>query len=140
MEITGKCFCEEIQYRALIDETKVILCHCTDCQTFGDSAFRIQGIAREQDVAFTKGAPRSFTKITARGTKRDMVFCPTCGTHLCAMPHPDSDNPWVSIRVATSDQFAQLKPSAEAWCVSRLDWLPQIEGLVQFERQPVAPS
>ena len=140
MEITGKCFCGDVHYRAVVDETKVLLCHCTDCQTMGGSAFRVQGIANEGDFSITRGQPRVYTKTTARGTKRDMVFCGTCGTHLCAQPHPGSDNRFVTVRLATSDSYGELTPRAEAWCTSRVDWLPPFEGLVQFERQPVAPA
>jgi hypothetical protein len=35
MKIDGSCHCGCITYEAEIDPTKVMICHWTDCQTFG---------------------------------------------------------------------------------------------------------
>jgi len=33
MKIEGRCHCGFITYEAKIDPAKVMICHCTDCQT-----------------------------------------------------------------------------------------------------------
>ena len=33
MHVDGSCHCGDITYAAEIDPAKVIICHCTDCQT-----------------------------------------------------------------------------------------------------------
>ena len=40
MHINGGCHCGNIEYEAEIDANKVVLCHCTDCQTMSGSPFR----------------------------------------------------------------------------------------------------
>lgn len=136
MEVTGKCFCGEVQFKARFDKKWFGICHCTDCQTFSGSAFRITAPARSEDFEFTSGTPTIFTKITERGTKRHMAFCPTCGTHVCALPDPESDIQSVSVRASLCDGFGEWKPVAEAFCSSRRAWLKPIEGAKQYETMP----
>ena len=40
MKIDGSCHCGRIRYEAEVDPAKVVICHCTDCQTLSGSAFR----------------------------------------------------------------------------------------------------
>ncbi len=32
MKVDGACFCGHITYQAEVDEARVAICHCTDCQ------------------------------------------------------------------------------------------------------------
>ena len=40
MKIDGGCHCGSIRFEAEVDLATVVICHCTDCQTFSGSAFR----------------------------------------------------------------------------------------------------
>jgi len=54
MKIDGRCHCRHITYEADIDPDKILICHCTDCQTLSDSAFRVVAYnsGRRFQVAF----------------------------------------------------------------------------------------
>ncbi len=41
MKIDGRCHCGAITYEAEVDPAKVIICHCTDCQTLSGTVFRV---------------------------------------------------------------------------------------------------
>jgi hypothetical protein len=41
MKIDGGCHCGDITYTVEIDPESAGICHCTDCQTFSGSAFRV---------------------------------------------------------------------------------------------------
>jgi hypothetical protein len=43
----GCCHCGYVTYEAEIDPEKVMICHCTDCQTLSGSAFRTVALTRE---------------------------------------------------------------------------------------------
>ncbi len=131
MNISGSCFCGLIEYEAELDETAVGVCHCRDCQIFSGSAFRTSGIVSPQNFRFTSGSPRYFSKVADSGAVRRMAFCGECGTHLCSLPQDDKSG-FVSIRVASSAQFHQLKPVMEIFCASRVSWLPGLEDAVEF--------
>jgi hypothetical protein len=138
MNITGSCFCGDIRYEADLDGKLIGICHCRDCQILSGSAYRTSGTTSMESFRFTQGEPTYFEKTADTGSVRSMAFCGRCGSHLCSMPMDDS-NGWgfVSVRIATSDQFEQLTPVAEIFCQSRVAWLEPIAGLVQFPRMPV---
>jgi len=133
VQITGSCFCGEIAYEAEIDEGAVAICHCRDCQVFSGSAFRTSGIVPPDRFRISRGTPKHFDKVADSGAVRRMLFCGECGTHLCSLPK-DGEGAFVSIRVATSDQFEMLTPVAEVFCASRVAWQPGLEGTVEYAR------
>ena len=137
MKLTGACFCKEITWEAEIDENMIGICHCRDCQIFSGSAFRLSSSVAPGSFNVTKGTPRIFDKQTDGGNVRRMSFCGTCGTHLCSAPtDTDQEGSFVSVRLASSDQFDQLKPAGEIYCDSRVAWMPPIEGAMQFPKMP----
>ena len=137
MDITGGCFCGSIEDEATIDENFVGICHCRDCQIFGGSAFRTTAIVTPAKFRFSKGEPKYFGKTSDSGAIRRMAFCDTCGTHLCSMPQDmESEGAFVSLRIASSPAFHELKPRAEIYCDSRVPWLKALEGTVEFPGMP----
>jgi hypothetical protein len=56
MKIDGCCHCGYITYEAEIDPEKVMICHCTDCQTLSGSAFRTVALTREGTFKLLSGA------------------------------------------------------------------------------------
>lgn len=139
MHITGACFCGELRYEAVLDGTIVGICHCRDCQVLSGSAFRTSGTARPGDFRITRGQPKYFDKTADSGAVRRMSFCGDCGTHLCSEPlGDDAAFGFVTIRVASADQFEQLQPRAEIYCDSRVSWLGDIDGTARFPTMPGA--
>ena len=61
MQISGSCFCGEVEYEAELDEGMVGICHCRDCQVFSGSAFRLSGIVPPDRFRFTRGTPKHFS-------------------------------------------------------------------------------
>lgn len=55
MQIDGRCHCGFISYEAEIDPEKVMICHCTDCQTLSGSAFRTVALRREGEFNLLSG-------------------------------------------------------------------------------------
>ena len=82
--------------------------------------------------------PKYFDKTADSGSVRRMAFCGECGTHLCSLP--EEEGSFLSIRVATSYQFSNMKPTAQIYCLSRVDWMPAMAGTVEFEREGVAKN
>ncbi len=137
MNISGGCFCGAIEYKAEIDENRVGVCHCRDCQIFSGSAFRLSSAVSPGSFEITKGAPHHFDKKADSGKVRRMAFCGTCGTHLSAAPiDPDEEGAFVSVRLATSKEFHKLKPAGELFCESRVAWMEPFDGALQFPRMP----
>ena len=137
MRISGECFCGAIGYDAELDENRVGICHCRDCQIFSGSAFRMSSVVASGDFRFTRGEPKCFDKQADSGAIRRLAFCGECGTHLCSLPvDGDSASSFVSIRLSTAREFPNMKPASEIFCDSRVSWLEPLAGTIQFPRMP----
>ncbi len=136
MRITGGCYCGELRYQADITGAPVALCHCRDCQIFGGSAFRLACAVRPDRFEITQGDPKYFEKTADSGRVRRMVFCGTCGTHIGSAPAQSGPRDFFSIRVSTAEQFGELVPSGEVYCRSKLAWMPDLDGTVQYPAMP----
>jgi hypothetical protein len=62
MKIDGRCHCGFITFEAEVDPEKVVVCHCTDCQTLSGSAFRTVALTRENTFKLLSVSRRSTSR------------------------------------------------------------------------------
>ena len=127
MQVTGSCHCGQIRFSAEVDESKVIVCHCTDCQVMASSAFRIGAIILREGFHL-EGQTKEYCKIGTSGSRRIQVFCPECATGIYSYT-PDNAQPYLSLRLGGVHQLAQLTPVHQIWRQSALPWLDQLSGI-----------
>jgi hypothetical protein len=135
MKIDGRCHCGYIAYEAEIDPEKVVICHCTDCQTLSGSAFRTVALTHENAFRLLSGEPKIYVKTGESGTKRVQSFCPECGTPIYSSTIVDGPKVY-GVRVGTSRQRDQLVPKTQLWCRSSQRWLADLGLAKQIETQP----
>ena len=135
MKIDGGCHCGYISYEAEIDPEKVVICHCTDCQTLSGSAFRTIALTHENAFRLLSGEPKIYVKTGESGTKRVQSFCPECGTPIYSSTIADGPKVY-GVRVGTSRQRDQLVPKTQLWCRSSQRWLADLGLAKQIETQP----
>ena len=82
MKIDGGCHCGKIRYEDEVDPGKVLICHCTDCQTLSGSAFRTVVPSNEGSFRLLSGTPRVYVKTAESGRRRVQTFCADCGTPI----------------------------------------------------------
>ena len=75
MQINGACLCGDITWQASIDPNLVGVCHCTECQTVGDSAFQFTTRVAREDFHLTSGRLTAYVKVAESGNPRAMSFC-----------------------------------------------------------------
>ena len=80
MKIQGACHCGDISYEAIVDPSRVSICHCTDCQALTGSAFRVTVPTLNEDFELRTGAPKIYIKTGGSGAKRVQAFCARCGS------------------------------------------------------------
>jgi len=137
MKVDGACHCGSIRYEAEIDPSKVVICHCTDCQTLSGSAFRTVVPTNEGTFRLLRGAPKVYVKTGENGNRREQTFCPECGTPIYSAPVGAGLNKVVGLRTGTLRQRDQLIPSDQFWFRSSQAWLQQMPTLKKREKQPV---
>jgi hypothetical protein len=87
MRIEGRCHCGFITYEAEVDPEKVMICHCTDCQTLSGSAFRSVVLTRENGFKLLSGTLKSYVKTAESGARRPQTFCPEVGHFVIGEGH-----------------------------------------------------
>lgn len=133
MKIDGGCLCGHITYEAMIDPDRIAICHCTDCQINSGTAFRYGILVPREDFKLLTGKLKVFVKTAGNGNRRALSFCPECGTSIHGGDVGDS--PAYSLRLGTARQRAELRPSIQIWCRSRLDWVNEIADMRQMHEQ-----
>lgn len=126
MQIDGSCHCGRVSFTAQIDATRVMVCHCSDCQVLSGAPFRAVAVA-PYDTLVLRGQTKSYVKVAESGNKRAQVFCPECATPLFATA---AENPSaVVIRLGCVRQRAQLAPAAQIWKGSAMPWLDDLHNV-----------
>ena len=124
MKIDGACHCGHITYEAEIDPEKIVICHCTDCQTLSGTAFGTVTHSREGSFKLLSGQLKEYIKTGGSGAGRPQGFCPECSTPIYGTSV--GDGPKVhSLRVGTIRQRDALVPTTQAWTRSRQPWVPE---------------
>ena len=117
--IEGGCRCGRIRYRMNTNKLpNAYACHCRDCQTWSGSAFSLQFIAPEGDLAVA-GEPSLFEITSADGARVSRQrACPTCFTRLY---NTNTARPGlVVVRAGTLDRSDELRIVAHIWAKRKL--------------------
>ena len=126
MKIDGACHCGRISFVADVDPSRVMVCHCADCQVMSGAPFRAVVVA-SHDTLVVHGEPKQYVKVAQSGNRRAQVFCPECATPLWATA---PENPTtVVIRLGCVTQRAQFAPVAQIWKRSALQWVHGLQDV-----------
>ncbi len=137
MHITGHCHCGAISFEADTDTSKVIACHCADCQNFSGAPFRAV-LPVPAALLQMKGTPKTYVKVAASGNKRLQAFCGECGTQLYATEAEGAPK-MMGVRLGCVDQRAQLAPTVQIWGESAMPWMAGLGAVACHEQGPSSP-
>ncbi|MCZ0945179.1 MAG: GFA family protein [Gammaproteobacteria bacterium] len=133
MDIDGSCLCGKVTWQARIDPDHVGICHCTQCQTNGASAFQWAAQVSADNFKLLSGELKAYVKTAESGNQRALSFCPNCGTTIHG---GDLDDPQVfSLRMGGCRQRDQLPPKYQIWCRSALPWAEDISAIRKMRTQ-----
>lgn len=134
MKVNGACHCGNLRSEAEVDEGKVIICNCTDCQILSGSAFRTVAFGPDSAFRLTQGKMKIYVKTGESGNKREQTFCPECGSPVYSTS-PGEGPKLLGYRVGVLQQRDILKPKKQIWCRSAQDWTGDIGSLPKIEKQ-----
>ena len=133
LHVDGACHCGQIKFEAEVDPSKVVVCHCTDCQAIAGAPFRVVVPATKEHFKLLQGHPKTYLKTAESGNRRIQAFCPHCGSSIYATSEHDQEV--FGLRVGSLKQRVQLVPTKQIWYRSSMPWLHEIEGLPKVEKQ-----
>ena len=134
MKIDGRCHCGYITYEADIDPDKILICHCTDCQTLSGSAFRVVAYTQEDAFKLLSGELRTYIKISECGNKQPHVLPGMWNANLC-----HGRWGWTQGLLHSSGLHPSTRPNRPQWQVwsrSAQPWVTHNGSMRRFEKQP----
>lgn len=129
--ISGQCLCGAIKYELSGKPITVALCHCRDCQRAAGAPMVTWAMFPETALSITKGQPKT---INSSGTAM-RSFCANCGSGLFYR-NAEILPGIVDVQTATLDDPEAFAPIAQIQTAERMNWLPHIHELTEFERYP----
>ena len=126
IHIDGACHCGRVTYSAKVDPERVLICHCTDCQTISGAPYRVNARVLVENIEM-QGEPRTYIKRGDSGDAVTTAFCPDCGSALYSAK---GETPtFLFLRLGAVKQRAQLAPRAQGFCRSAMPWAMDISAL-----------
>jgi hypothetical protein len=130
---SGGCLCGAVRYRIVAEPETLYVCHCTDCQRRGGTAFALSLVVRREALEAT-GETNLVAVTLADGRIKQSSFCVNCATRLWG---ESARNPaYVIVQPGTLDDTSWLQPVAHIWTRSAQPWLQFPAGALKFETQP----
>lgn len=128
MNVDGSCHCGRVTYQAEIDPDQVVICHCSDCQTFSGAPYRVSvfGVPAANFHRKT-GTAKTYTKIGGSGLEVLVAFCGDCGTALYSTKD-DTEGPF-NLRIGAIKQRRELPPKMQGFCESGMPWAMDISSI-----------
>ena len=133
MEVRGQCLCGDLQFEADVDPDSSRICHCTDCQTLSGSAFRVTVFVLDGSFKMSSGKAATYIKVADSGRRRELGFCPRCGTSIYSRP-PEGEHGHFGLRVGSLSQRDALVPRSQVWRQSAQRWIAWINDIPALDR------
>jgi hypothetical protein len=116
-ELTGRCLCGGVRYRAAGKPLWVAHCHRESCRRATGAPLTTYAGFPAEKFAWTAGGPATFA--SSPGVLR--TFCGRCGTSLTYQGERWPGE--MHVLVATLDRPDAVTPRREAFAEERLPWL-----------------
>jgi hypothetical protein len=118
-EVKGGCLCGAIRYTLKTAPNKVVVCHCTHCQKSSGSAFSVNVIVAEADMAFEGEPLASYDHTADSGNILNRKFCRVCGSSLGSINTKGRPGMFV-LKAGSLDDHSGLRDvGAQLWTRSR---------------------
>ncbi len=134
MDISGRCYCGDIQYAASGDAIISVQCHCRECQYLSGGSANVTIGMPAAGFQYTQGTPKQFTR-TDLENPVTREFCPNCGTQVLSKA-PAALPDVMLIKVGTMDDPSMFTPDMAIFTVDQQSFQHVPDGMPSFERMP----
>lgn len=126
-ELSGKCFCGKVNWRAKGEMLWAAICHCEDCRKAASSD-SVSWFGVFKDKVEWSGE-RQFYKSSAKVVRS---FCGSCGAPLTfeSEVFPEETH----IYAITLDDLSHYKPTAHIFWSERVPWVQVADDMPKHEK------
>ncbi len=126
-QLSGKCYCGEVQYTVDDAFEYALNCHCSDCRRATGAAFKsLAGIPRDR---FQLDSRPDALLIVGDEAGHD-AHCKHCGSLLYSVVR---DGTYVHVAMGTLIDAPSIRPTAHIFVGSKAPWFTITDNLPQFE-------
>ncbi len=127
-DLMCQCKCGAIVFKASERVRGPVNCHCQLCRSMNGSAFSSYGVVPSAAISITKGSEEiAQFQVSDNALKH---FCRRCGTPLY---NTNERYPGLSmIYLGVIDEHAELAPSSNVYCTSKLAWVDELAKAKSF--------
>ena len=128
----GSCQCGKVNIRFLGQPSKVVACHCSECQKLSTSAFSISSIFNEDDIEI-QGEMKEWSITADNGNTVTAKFCKHCGNRIY---HFNPDKPEeIKFKLTSLIDQQPLIPTVHIWTIRKQDWVTIPSSAKVFSKQ-----
>jgi hypothetical protein len=123
-----------VTYELSGDLIATAVCHCDHCQRQGGSAFSVNLVAHDSQLAVS-GELRTYEETGEQGDDVYVRrrFCGSCGSPIVSeLAHPPGV---IAVKAGTLDDKSEVLPTVEVWCVDRQPWVSLPGMAASLERE-----
>ena len=116
---TGGCACGAIRYACEGEPTRMLNCHCRDCQRASGAAYAAIAMFPKSAVTVT-GTPRWFKLTGSSGHAIERGFCTDCGSPVALKLAVVPD--FFAVQAGSLDEPARFDPDIDLYTSSAHPW------------------
>jgi hypothetical protein len=132
--LTGGCLCGAVRYE-LSGATQIeFSCHCRECQYVSGGAPSHVIVMLSKDVTITKGRPKEYWTVSAKGRRVARLFCAECGVPL--LDKNEKLSQYLAVKVGSLDDPSGFRPQANIWTKSAQPWHHLDAAISRFKANP----
>ena len=121
-----------------------MICHCHSCRRLTGSTYTTVVVVPESSFNLGSSSPALsvVNKDHETGLPMSLRFCPGCGSAMFKTADADGFRGLAMVFAGTldkeilGDDMGSVKPDMEIWTTLRAGWVPEIEGVKQWEGFP----
>jgi hypothetical protein len=120
--LVGRCSCNHVSYKLLVQPMFVHCCHCHDCQRETGSAFALNALIESSNIKIVKGEIESSVVPSDSGEGQEIIRCKKCEFALWSYYGAAKDK-IAFVRVGTLEQAVAIRPDIHIYTASKQSWL-----------------
>ena len=132
----AQCSCGALTVALSVPATRVLACHCLDCQRVTGSPFLLAAFYPAEAVTVS-GSPKEFTRSGGSGATVHQYFCSNCGSTIYWKN--DARPGVIGVAVGTMADPKFPAPTISIFEQSKHDWV-QIGSAVEHYQQRISPK
>ena len=129
---TGGCLCGAVRYELQADTSKIVQCHCQNCQKISGAGASANILVDAASLKMTGVQPKIYVDTADSGNQLNRAFCPDCGSSLYSQRHNMMEK--FVLKAGSLDNSNDAKVVMNIWRQSARPWVVTDPEVATFDQ------